>query len=190
MKKGKIIFLTGVSSAGKTSLARMLQQKLTEHYYWLSQDTFTDDMASEKHKKKNWPIIFQQCCYLLNHSIKLFSDTGANVIVDRVMLGFEKECIMLLYDCPVLFVHVTCSSILELRRREAERGDRDIGQGESQLAGLSSQLIFDYVVDTYENTIEECATKIINCIDEKNFLSFRKMHEIINLDYQVKCYKI
>lgn len=40
MKKGKIIYLNGVSSAGKTTLSKTLQERLTEPYYWMSMDTF------------------------------------------------------------------------------------------------------------------------------------------------------
>ena len=166
MEKGKIIFLTGISSAGKTTLARALQGKLQEHYYWLSLDTFTDDMAPERHKETNWPDIYRQSRDLFNHSIQLFSDKGVNVIVDRVLVGIEEDCINMLRDYPVLFVHVTCKSISELRRREAERGDRDIGQGESQLAHLSPYIVFDCIVDTSENTTDECANKIISLLDD------------------------
>lgn len=40
MKKGKIIFLNGVASAGKTTLSKTLQSRLTEPYYWLNVDEF------------------------------------------------------------------------------------------------------------------------------------------------------
>jgi len=167
MDKGKIIFLTGVPSSGKTSLARVLQAKLCKHYYWISRDTFTDDMAPETKKENDWPEIYQTCCNLHNHSIKLFSDIGVNVIVDCVMLHEDNNYVNLLYGYPILFIHVTCSSITELRRREAERGDRGIGQGESQLANISPNIIFDATVDTFENTIDECANEIIKLINDQ-----------------------
>lgn len=39
-KKGIIIFLNGVSSAGKTTLSLALQQKLIQPYFIISQDIF------------------------------------------------------------------------------------------------------------------------------------------------------
>ena len=48
MQKGKIIFLNGVSSSGKTTPAKTLQARLPEPYYWLSVDTFMD-MTPEKY---------------------------------------------------------------------------------------------------------------------------------------------
>ena len=41
MNKGKIICLNGVSSSGKSTLAKALQDKLKEPYYLMSEDTFT-----------------------------------------------------------------------------------------------------------------------------------------------------
>ena len=41
MNKGKIICLNGVSSSGKSTIAKALQDKLNEPYYLMSEDTFT-----------------------------------------------------------------------------------------------------------------------------------------------------
>ena len=40
MRKGKIIYLEGVSGAGKTTLARTLQTRLPEPFFWLAGDMF------------------------------------------------------------------------------------------------------------------------------------------------------
>ena len=40
MEKGKIIFLKGVSSSGKTTLAKSLQEQLNEPFYWPAADSF------------------------------------------------------------------------------------------------------------------------------------------------------
>ena len=40
VKKGKIIFLNGVTSAGKTSIAEEIQELANEVYYHVSNDTF------------------------------------------------------------------------------------------------------------------------------------------------------
>jgi chloramphenicol 3-O phosphotransferase len=102
--------------------------------------------------------------------VKSFSDNGLNVIVDTIFTKdahFDLDnCLNVFPDCgyTVLFVHVTCP-LEELRRRERERGDRKIGWGESLLPKLYPQNTYDIYIDTYNNTKEECADRIIESID-------------------------
>ena len=173
MQKGRIIFLNGVSSSGKTTLAKVLQEQLEEPFFLLSLDAFanmmrmpencyaySDDNGMYNHDK--WLQIEDKILSAFHHTIKTFSDIGLHTIVDRVFL--EKERVGLLRDYPVLFVYVTCPPE-ELRRREEKRGDREIGQGESQLSQLFPQDTYDITVDTHNNTTEECADKIIEMLN-------------------------
>lgn len=64
-----------------------------------------------------------------------------------------------LHDHPVLWVRVDCPSH-ELRRREAERGNRNIGQGEMQLEDLEPQTLYDVTVGTCANTTTACVSLI------------------------------
>jgi len=159
MKKGRIIFLEGVSSAGKTTLAKTLQARLPEPFFWLAGDTIWT-MAPEKFKS-DMEVIFPKIDAATIHTIKLFSKLGIDVIVDMVpVIKSNKKFARMLRSCPVLYVNVTCP-LEELRRREQERGDRQIGLGESQLAGISPQGTYDITVDTHSNSCEECADQII-----------------------------
>lgn len=189
MEKGKIIFLNGVSSAGKTTLAKTLQSRLSEPYYLLANDTFCD-MGPEKFWDINSDKTGSIALTGLHHTIKLFSDIGINTIVDHVLLKGQginfnfthldnlKECVEILHGYPVLFVHVICP-LEELRRREKERGDRDIGQGESQLAQLNPQDTYDITVDTYGSSKEECADKIIELLGcPEKFTAFKTLRSL------------
>ena len=169
--QGKIIFLNGVSSAGKTTLAKVLQDRLSEPFYVLSNDIFTDDIVvPDKFVNIEADATYQRALKGLYYAVKGFSDGGINTIVDDVLLkedGYDRlgQCVELLHDYPILFVHVTCP-LDELRHREIERGDRGIGQAESQLAILTPQDTYDITVDTYNNTIEECADRIIELTED------------------------
>ena len=191
MAKGKIIFLNGVSSSGKTTLAKTLQDKLSEPFYVLSNDMFTDDaVVPDKFTYIDMDATYQRALKGLYYAVKGFSDAGINTIADDVLLrenGYDrlKQCVDLLHDYPILFVHVTCP-IDELRRREENRGDRGIGQSESQLADLTPQDTYDITVDTHINTKEECADKIIELLDyPEKFTAFdilwRQQYEIVEL---------
>jgi chloramphenicol 3-O-phosphotransferase len=186
MNKGKIIFLNGVSSAGKTTLAKSLQKKLEAPYFWLSIDTFCDMNPSKLWETEPVKAVLQAYT-MLSHVIKLYSDEGYNVIADNVLQRVQQynplvDYVNLLHDYPVLFVHVTCL-LEELRRREKERGDRKTGQAEQQLQLLEPQDTYDLTVDTYYNTTDECADMIIqNLSNCDNISAFEILFKRIGLN--------
>ena len=95
--------------------------------------------------------------------IKLYSDRGFNLIAPCAFLegyGFMEKCVTLLYSYPVIFAHVTCN-LDELKRRERERGDRQIGSTESMLSALIPKNIYDITVDTHNFSTDECADMIV-----------------------------
>ena len=176
MKKGNIIFLNGVSSSGKTTLAKALQESLDEIYYLVSVDWFMlpGFMMPKKHvsyENANHIEMFKKTASGMNHTIKLYSDLGLNVVVDHVLLNYVfskdpktlEECVDLLHDYPVLFVNVTCP-LKELRRREKTRGDRCVGHAEEHLKYLVPKNTYDLVVDTHKGALEELVEKIIKAL--------------------------
>ena len=184
MNKGKIICLNGVSSSGKSTLARALQETLKQPYYWMSEDTFTFILPDKFNIFKNDTIdngeIWDQAIINYYHAIKMYSDRGCNVIVDGV---FDDEewvdmLVEILHNNPVLFVHVTCPEE-ELIKRELSRGDREIGLAIEQLALLSpKEQVYDITVDTHANTIEECTGIIIVLLDNPdNYKAFGLLRE-------------
>ena len=184
MEKGNIIILNGVSSSGKTTLAKTLQGRLSHPYFHMDVDTFCL-MSPEKFNVDNYSV---QHNFVSNmfHAVKLFSDLGFNLVVPCVFLedsgaggsdkfNFLDKCVNLLHSYPVLFVHVKCP-VEELRRREKERGDREIGGAENMLSELIPQNIYDITVDTHNHSIEECADKIIELLDYPDkFTAFKTL---------------
>ena len=181
MEKGKIIVLNGVSSAGKSTLARVLQDRVSEAFFVITGDDYMEMLGRSKYVDISEEAYTQY--YLVEcNTAKALSDIGMNLIMDTLFLQDEKyglkEWVELLHDYPVLFVHVTCP-LEELRRREKERGDREIGQGESQIARLDPQNTYDIVVDNFTNTKEECADKIIELLGyPEKFLAFKMLWEL------------
>ena len=165
MEKGKIIVLNGVSSSGKTTLAKVLQERLPNPYFHMDVDTFCL-MAPEKFILNDYSL---QHNFVVNmfSAVKVFADMGFNLVVPVALLegyGFLENCVNLLYDYPVLLAHVSCP-IDELKRREIERGDRQLGSAESMISMLVPQKGYDIVVDTYKHTTEECADRIIELLE-------------------------
>jgi chloramphenicol 3-O phosphotransferase len=163
MNKGNIILLNGVSSAGKTTLAKAIQARMIEPYFLFGNDVFFD-MLPDGLVDLDWPEAEFQAMFLLSRTARLFSDLGKHVILDTVLLSVMKndpyrDLRETLAGYPVCFVRVVCP-VQELARRERQRGDRDIGQAESQLPLLNPQDGYDLVLDTHAHSGEECAREI------------------------------
>jgi len=164
MEKGRIIILNGVSSAGKTTLAKTLQNHLPQPYFHMDVDVFCL-MSPEKFNIEDYSVQWRFVSEMFA-AVKLFSDMGFHLVVPCIFLeggDFLEKCVSLLHDYPVLFAFVTCSAE-ELRRREQARGDRKIGGAEEMLPQLCPKETYDITVDTGLFTMEECAEQIVQRI--------------------------
>ena len=180
--------MNGTSSTGKTTLIKVLQERLKEPYFALDGDRFhrsTGDaeMIPAKYRRGEpdvetaWKVYFDAMS-VFHQTIKLFSDMGFNVIVHDTLEVEHKslEVIEVLRGYPVLFALVTCP-VEELRRRETKRGDRQPGLAERLLERLYPKNDpYDIIVDTFNNTTEECADKIIEMLDyPEKFTAFKTL---------------
>ncbi len=183
MHKGKIILVNGVSSSGKTTLSKMLQARFPDQYFLLPGDILNE--ISPPKNSLSYDIRFKADPKPIMSAffgcVKEFSDNGLNVITETVFakdIYFSLDnCLNVFPDCdyPVLFVHVTCP-LEELRRREKERGDRQIGWAESLLPKLDPQDTYDITIDTFSNSLEDCADKIIALSDcPEKFSAFKTL---------------
>lgn len=193
VEKGKIIFLNGVSSTGKSTLSKVLQKRLSQPYYWLNVDNFMEftDMSQNPvtyFEKGKDPIS------LFPHVVKLYSDMGVNVIVDVAFMKWEgpiiflaeetmDKCVDMLHDYPIMYVHVTCP-FEEVKRRHDIRGNRG---GELKIEHVMTELvgdtdaIYDLTVDTFNESNEESADKIIDMLQREEKLdAFKTLWSIKN----------
>jgi len=166
MEKGKIILLNGVSSSGKTTIAKALQERFQEPYFWFSIDTFCNMVSMRYFNNAFNGDVFNKIYKAFNHTISSFSDMGMHCIVDAVFLNIPgvdnnlHDFVKQLDGHEVLFVHVHCP-LSELQIREKKRGDREIGQAKSQLDYLQLKELYDVSIDTFEYTTDECVDRII-----------------------------
>jgi len=159
MEQGKVIFLNGTSSSGKSTTAKLLQQRLDEAFLHVQMDDFFN-MVPIGYKDD-----IEVCGRMLagfHRSIAALVKTNNNVIVDHVLFhdAWLKECAELLRDDYVLFVGVHCL-LPELERREKERADRGEGWAREQYEVIHIGKVYDVEVDTSVSTPEECVEQII-----------------------------
>ena len=85
MKKGRILFLNGVTSAGKTSIVDALQNRDDIFFYVVANDLFQQTIG-EKYLQEDYWKYLSEAIVLMYHTAKLFSDMGHNVIIDGILV--------------------------------------------------------------------------------------------------------
>ena len=88
MEKGRIVFLNGVTSAGKTSIVEALQARREVFFYVVANDLF-QEMVGEAYLREDYWRYLGEAIILMYHSARLFSDMGKNVLIDGILV--ERE---------------------------------------------------------------------------------------------------
>lgn len=160
MEKGLIIVLNGVSSSGKSSLAKELT-KLLPNYFAFSVDDY-DIVIEKMEDRENNRLIPIETEYFYYKNVAMFADKGVSLILDQIIHDSKTMYTFyeMLRDYSVLFVGVHCSPE-ELKRREQLRGDRHIGLAISQLDFVHKQEVYDIEVNTSIQSTAECANAIV-----------------------------
>lgn len=177
MSPGKIIFLNGVSSSGKTTLAKELQKRLTEDFLHLQLDAFiemlprTDDLE-----------MFMKMVSGMNKSIAAMSDEQNNLIVDHVLVdkSWLDQCLTLLGGRYVLFIGLYCP-LDELERREKRRDSRRQGFARAQIDNIHVGKIYDIELDTFNLSAVECVKQVLDFYISKRPSAFERMRKAAGL---------
>lgn len=185
MDFGRVVFLNGTSSSGKTELAKTLQEILDGNYIHTGMDHYLERVpkkfAMVLDKKEPRPIhggyllltekgfvkeikMGQDVYILLKgmyNAISSLVSAGVNVIVEDVIYDREilQAAVNTLYNYNVLFVGVFCP--LELVEfREKKRGNRLRGLARVQYEKVHSHGVYDIKLDTSTISPMEGALKI------------------------------
>lgn len=174
MKHGNIIFLNGTSSSGKTTLAKALQENLSEPYMYVSIDNFFHmypDQFLSPTDRKGVQILRQLVPAVLSglhKSVAALAQAGNNVLVDHLLQeeGSLQECVETWAEFSVLFVGLKCP--LEIaEQREKERGDRNIGTARYQFERVHVHNLYDIEIDTSILSVDECVARIVERLHHK-----------------------
>jgi chloramphenicol 3-O phosphotransferase len=182
----QIIYLNGPSSAGKSTLAKLLQAKLPAPYLHIGIDhlislmparcnDWSNGSAAEgfsfQEVKDEQGIVHRELwvgpfgkkiadTYI--EVVELLARLGHFVIVDDVAIrpGEVDEWSSVFRGRRVLLVGVT-ASVEELERRERARGDRPPGSARAQHKKIIYDDRYALVVDTSVQSFEACADAIL-----------------------------
>lgn len=159
MQHGRIIFLNGTSSAGKSTLARALRETLPEPFCYYASDQLAD-AGFRVLKRGMHPGIRGERNRFFNgfhRSIAAFGEAGNDLIVEHIVeeKSWAEDLRTRTAHLDVFWVGVH-APIEDLERRERERGDRTIGEPRFHLK-THDYCTYDLEVDTRDPTGEVAA---------------------------------
>ena len=166
MEKGRIVFLNGVTSAGKTSIVEAIQEREDVFFYVVANDLF-QEMVGEKFLRKDYWKYLSEVIILMYHTAKQYSDMGKNVLIDGILVERDEikphyqQLLEILKDNPLDIVEVYCPLNI-CRNRNIARGDRYENQSDEQYELMAKNIKYRLRVDTSLHSSSECADMIIN----------------------------
>jgi chloramphenicol 3-O phosphotransferase len=187
---GKVIFLNGPSSSGKSSIAKSLQSKLREPYLHIGIDQIIEMMPEhinnwtgakaedgfwwKEGRDENDHIIQQiqlgpyavKISQLFKNIVATILNDGVNIIIDEICVGDHSSIADWknhLASYEVLYVGVN-ASVETLEQREQSRGDRIPGSARAQWLAMKDETDYDVTLDTDKLTVDECVNLILNHI--------------------------
>ena len=189
MTSGTVIFLNGVSSSGKTTLAKELQEQLEQPFLHLALDQFRDSLPDKfrglnsakgttgarglnvvpclDNEKPITSIVFGETGKLMlkgmRSAMAAMVEVGNSIIIDDIILEAEflNAYLRVFEDLEVYFIGVKCA-IEVVEERESQRLGRFPGTALSHLSICHAHELYDLEIDTGRNLPRECAARILN----------------------------
>ena len=168
MQTGRVIFLNGVTSSGKTSMVEALQNRDDAFFYVVANDLF-QEMVGERFLREDYWGHLSRVIILMYHTAKLYSDMGHNVLIDGILVERPElaphygQLLEILADNPLRIVEVACPPEV-CRARNIARGDRYETQSAEQSALMAQGIDYALRVETDRMSPEECAEAIVRSL--------------------------
>ncbi|MGW0931839.1 chloramphenicol phosphotransferase CPT family protein [Streptomyces sp. NPDC002644] len=182
MTSGRIIFLNGTSSSGKSSIARELLDILEDGvYFHLAVDSFNAMRTKRELGAEELDAALRRTRMGFHRSIAAMAEVGNDLVVDHVLSEPWRllDCLAVLPPEDVLFVGVRCP-LDELVRREQARGDRPPGLAAYQYDLVHAHGDYDLECDTGTATPRACAQRIKEALPHRTgptaFTRLRRRH--------------
>jgi chloramphenicol 3-O phosphotransferase len=170
----QVIILNGCSSAGKTTLARALQQRLPRQYLNFSLDSVLNglppsDLAAlqlgEPIQRRGHD--FAQLVRAYHYAIPGLLQAGCPLILDNAWCerAEKRELLTELAGYRILLVGLHCD-LAELQQRELARGDRPPGMAQWEYSRVHQEISYDIELYTTGISAEMNADKVYSYIQD------------------------
>lgn len=176
----RIVVLTGVSSAGKSSLAAAIQAQARRDWLHVSLDTFISMIPNGRETAPEWFVVEEvgstagprEVAFTngprgaaLMQSMRDFvtaaASRGLDVIVDDVCTREEVSDYRAQLAAHRLTIVRVDVSLHEAEGREHARGDRMIGLARQQFGRIHQGIDYDLVVSNHDGALQTCAAAIL-----------------------------
>jgi chloramphenicol 3-O phosphotransferase len=169
---GKIILIHGASSAGKSTLAVAVQEKIDIPLLHYSFDLFIDGRILPMQRIRNgdfsWQAMRPQVIDGLHQTWRTLALAGNNLIIDHIVETEAEmsKLVRLLSDIDVFFVGLHCS-LAELERREIKRGNRRQGEARTDFQNVHNFTSYDLELNSEQNSVEDNVNRLIGAWRER-----------------------
>lgn len=167
---GRIIFLNGTSSSGKSSIAKALLQILDEPSFHMPVDAFHAMRSRREVSSEELPDVLRRTWMGYHRAVAGMAAAGNDIVVDHVLSEEWRllDCLGLFRPADVVLVGVRCS-LEELERREQARGDRPAGLAARQFRRVHAHDLYDVECDTSTAGALDCARQISAFLSQRPF---------------------
>ncbi len=171
MNSGKIIFLNGASSSGKSTLAKGLQAALPLPFWHYSIDHIRDAGVLPMERIRSGEFVWSEMRGAFftgfHHCLPALASAGNHLLVEHI---FETKAMFddvtrLLKPFDVFYVGVHCPLTI-LEQREKERGNRPLGSARHDFETTHTFCTYDMEVDSTQ-LLEDNVKKIITAWQQR-----------------------
>lgn len=179
---GQVVLLNGVSSSGKTTIARQLLDDFETPWFHMAGDMF-GAMRSERRTHEldaaDIAAVLRRTRAGFHRAVAGMVKVGNNIVMDHVLSEPWRlqDMLAVMDGIDVVFVGVHCSAEA-LRRREQLRGDRPMGTAINQVAATHAHNTYDVEVDTSTTTVEACSATIKTFVQHNPASADRAFHRL------------
>ena len=177
---GKIILINGASSAGKSTLARQLQQALPEPFWHFSFDHLRDSnvlpMARIRRGEIDWLAMRPSVFNGFHRCLPVLAQAGNNLIVDHIIENerWMSDLVSLLAGIDVFFAGIHCP-LHELERREGKRENRRSGEARTDFQVVHCFAEYDLEVDSTQPNQDNVTTLVYAWKSRRRPTAFDRM---------------
>jgi len=168
MKQGRILFLNGLTSSGKTTLVEALQSRREVYFYVLANDLF-EQMVGEDYLREDYWKHLAPVILLMYRTAAMLSDLGHHVLIDGILVErpeiapHYRQLMDIIGDRPMDVIDVSCP-VEVCEARNAARSDRWAGQSAEQAALMNKDIRYSLRVETDKYSPAECADQILRAL--------------------------